>query len=151
MDYILVENGNIVGYPRSLPTTWNNISNFNIIEKERLLEYGWYPVRFIPNPNKNENTVTIGNDYVIESTEVLQYEKIRQKTQDEINQEYQQEWENIRLQRNQLIYECDWTQLQDAPLSPSKLAEWMTYRQQLRDIPNVYSNPYQVEWPIKPD
>jgi hypothetical protein len=151
MDYILVENGRVVGYPRQLPKTWNNISNFNEIESEKIFEYGWYPVRFIPNPNKNKNSITIGNDYVIESTEVLQYEKIRQKTQDEINQEYQQEWENIRQQRNQLLYECDWTQLQDAPLTPSKLAEWMMYRQQLRNITALYSNPYEVEWPPKPE
>jgi len=57
----------------------------------------------------------------------------------------------IRQNRNQLLYECDWTQLADCPLSVAKIAEWASYRQQLRDFPAVVdleniiypTNPYR--------
>lgn len=66
--------------------------------------------------------------------------------------------------RDKLLYNCDWTQLSDAPLSDEKKLEWSTYRQQLRDLPAQYSdyetNPIivveelteisGVTWPSKP-
>lgn len=45
----------------------------------------------------------------------------------------------LRLIRNRLLAQCDWTQAADSPLSDSKKAEWATYRQKLRDLPETYS------------
>jgi len=48
---------------------------------------------------------------------------------------------------------CDWTQAADSPLSDTKKAEWATYRQALRDLPNSYttlSNKDDVVWPTPP-
>ena len=44
-------------------------------------------------------------------------------------------WGQIRIERNVLLSECDWTQTLDSPLTDSKKAEWVTYRQSLRDLP----------------
>ena len=44
------------------------------------------------------------------------------------------EMEALRIHRNWLLKESDWTQFNDSPLSDSKKAEWVTYRQSLRDI-----------------
>ena len=41
----------------------------------------------------------------------------------------------LRLIRNRLLAQCDWTQAVDSPLSDVKKAEWATYRQKLRDLP----------------
>ena len=149
MDYIEVENGEIKGYPRPLPQNWADVSNFYLLENERLRQYGWYPVRFVPSEKTNNDIVT-GQSFVIEGTEVVQYEQIRPKTQDEINQEINQLWENIRNERNQLLLECDWTQLSDSPLTAEKKTEWQTYRQELRDITNQ-SDPKNIIWPTKPE
>lgn len=149
MDYIEVENGEIKGYPRPLPQNWADVSNFYLLENERLRQYGWYPVRFVPSEKTNNDIVT-GQSFVIEGTEVVQYEQIRPKTQDEINQEINQLWENIRNERNQLLLECDWTQLSDSPLTAEKKTEWFTYRQELRDITSQ-SDPNNIIWPTKPE
>jgi hypothetical protein len=53
----------------------------------------------------------------------------------------------IRLKRNNLLSESDWTQFNDSPLSAEKKSEWATYRQALRDITNT--TPYTL--PIKPE
>ena len=47
-------------------------------------------------------------------------------------------WITIRLQRNELLKQSDWTQMNDCPLSDSKKQEWLTYRQELRDLPSSH-------------
>lgn len=42
---------------------------------------------------------------------------------------------NYRRQRNFLLSACDWTVLPDTPLPEAKRAEWIAYRQALRDFP----------------
>ena len=41
----------------------------------------------------------------------------------------------LRKKRDYILKECDWTQTTDSPLTDSKKAEWVTYRQALRDLP----------------
>ena len=63
-------------------------------------------------------------------------------------------WAAVRCERGYLIGTSDWTQLTDSPLSDSKKAEWKTYRQALRDIPETYSDATSLDdiiWPIKPE
>ena len=49
-------------------------------------------------------------------------------------------WKEILQKRNNKLLASDWTQLPNSPLSDSKKAEWATYRQTLRDIPNNLRN-----------
>ena len=54
----------------------------------------------------------------------------------------------LRKKRDYILKECDWTQTPDVP-SNIKNA-WLTYRQELRDITNVYTSQEDVIWPTKP-
>lgn len=56
-------------------------------------------------------------------------------------------WNNIRAIRNKKLGQCDYTQTIDWP---GDKQAWATYRQQLRDIPQTYTNPEDVIWPIAP-
>lgn len=62
--------------------------------------------------------------------------------------------EDVRRARNALLSACDWTQQIDVPLSEAKLQEWVTYRQQLRDItdnlPDDLLSVNDVVWPVSP-
>lgn len=58
-------------------------------------------------------------------------------------------WDAIRSERNRLLAECDWTQLADSPLNAVIKAQFVTYRQLLRDMTDAPS-PEEVQWPIKP-
>jgi len=49
-------------------------------------------------------------------------------------------WNSIRIKRDVLLSESDWTQTADSPLTDSKKAEWVTYRQALRDVPSNNSS-----------
>jgi hypothetical protein len=56
---------------------------------------------------------------------------------------------NIRSQRNQLLKDCDWTQIADC--TADKTA-WATYRQALRDLPSTITEPRTFSaWPHNPD
>ena len=52
----------------------------------------------------------------------------------------------LRIERDKLLLESDWAVLPDTALSDTKLSEWKTYRQALRDLtktatPKVISAP----------
>tara|TARA_R110000803_G_scaffold210761_1_gene283623 strand:+ start:2621 stop:2998 length:378 start_codon:yes stop_codon:yes gene_type:complete len=46
----------------------------------------------------------------------------------------------LRIERNNMLTECDWTQVIDNGLTDSKKAEWVTYRQALRNLPSTQTN-----------
>ena len=48
-------------------------------------------------------------------------------------------WDKIRGVRDTDLQDSDWTQLLDAPIDAAKQAEWATYRQGLRDVPQTHS------------
>tara|TARA_Y100001938_G_C7783415_1_gene279031 strand:- start:201 stop:434 length:234 start_codon:yes stop_codon:yes gene_type:complete len=56
----------------------------------------------------------------------------------------------LRIERDKLLLESDWTVLPDTALSDTKLSEWKTYRQALRDLtktatPKVISVPEHAD------
>lgn len=60
---------------------------------------------------------------------------------------------SIRLQRDYLLSQTDWTALNDVPLSPQEKTAYENYRQQLRDFPDVVDLDLPIEeiiWPTKP-
>ncbi len=72
-------------------------------------------------------------------------------------------WEELRDERNMLLGQSDWTQLGDVSgaggsftggnsgLTTSKKAEWTTYRQELRDLPGITTDPrLTITWPSAP-
>jgi len=53
-----------------------------------------------------------------------------------------------RAERNNFLALSDNKVLPDRGLSDSKVTEWKTYRQSLRDID--FSDPHNITWPTKP-
>ena len=58
--------------------------------------------------------------------------------------------ERVRMERDILLFQSDWTQMTDSPLSNSKKAEWATYRQQLRDFPATWTPADTADFPDQP-
>ncbi|HGF7152619.1 TPA: tail fiber assembly protein [Vibrio mimicus] len=59
--------------------------------------------------------------------------------------------DEVRVQRDRMIKDTDWTQSLDCPLSDEKKLEFVDYRNRLRNIPQTYSDPDDVVWPTKPE
>ncbi len=59
----------------------------------------------------------------------------------------------LRSMRDEKLFDSDWTQFNDSPLTDSEKADWATYRSALRDVPSTNANATSVEdvvWPTKP-
>lgn len=61
-------------------------------------------------------------------------------------------WANLRSERNKRLEASDANVLPDrwASYTPEKQAEWATYRQTLRDLPENTPDPFEPVWPVKP-
>lgn len=59
-------------------------------------------------------------------------------------------WDIVRSERDVLLLQSDWTQLADCPLSTEQKALWVTYRQDLRDVPQTQTDPLNIIWPSTP-
>jgi hypothetical protein len=152
MRYLRILN-NEIRYPydlESLKVEYPNTSfpsNMNIIN---LIDYDIFLVNTVNQPSTNDYT----KNYVevipqLYNGEYYQHWEIVDATLEEINQRIEEQWETIRIQKNSLLVESDWTQLSDSPLSTEKKVEWVGYRQQLRNV-TLQPNPFDIIWPTKP-
>lgn len=76
---------------------------------------------------------------------------VEPKTQDELDADDVNQAVSVRAQRNNMIAACDWTQLDDTPITNTQKQAWAIYRQSLRDITAQPGFPWNVVWPNKPE
>jgi hypothetical protein len=75
--------------------------------------------------------------------------QVESMTAEEIQAAKDSAMANIRGTRNQLLKDCDWTQIADCTADK---AAWATYRQALRDLPSTVTEPRTFSaWPHNPD
>ena len=149
MLYIYIENNQVQDSPKELPINWKNISNFYLLDNQKLKQNGWYPYRIV-EIKLNVNEIINGSNILIEENEVVEYQTKRLKTQQELENETEGQWVRIRRKRTRYLTETDWTQLPDSPLTNQKQTEWQIYRQALRDITSQLS-PFSISWPTSPE
>lgn len=162
-NYAVIENNNIVGLYDFVPLFWNNMSNFQSLEKdapEFFRSIGWRKIIKKDKPNLEPWQKYSDPIYKIENDEVVEeYTIIDQYTDlTHLNAVKKQNVLNyIREKRNRLLIESDWTMFND--VVKNKPVEWVTawenYRQTLRDMPSVYESLdvteyFDVQFPEKP-
>ena len=62
-------------------------------------------------------------------------------------------WGEVRQMRNMKMVACDWCVGVDSPFNDAKKAEWVTYRQALRDVPANNTGVTKIKdivWPAEP-
>ena len=61
-------------------------------------------------------------------------------------------WAALRAERDALLTESDWTQYATlaSELSYEVKAEWVSYRESLRDLPETTVDPANPNWPTPP-
>ena len=57
---------------------------------------------------------------------------------------------SLKLERSRQLFETDWTQALDAPLSEEERAAWRVFRQGLRDLTSQPGFPWDIVWPTPP-
>jgi hypothetical protein len=109
-------------------------------------EFNIYEVRQTPKPNDYTKNISEGTPILVEGVYYQNWEQTN-ASESEINSRIQIKWEEIRQIRNELLQECDWTQLND--IATEIKTAWQSYRQELRDV-TTQSNPFSIVWPVKP-
>lgn len=82
---------------------------------------------------------------------IIEYKLAAEYTIEQIDLGNEPLMEALRSQRNQLLQQCDWTQLADSPLSNESKSAWASYRQALRDLPENCEDPSNPQWPQEPE
>ena len=125
-----------VSFPRNLSDI-NDLTSFNIVE-----------VIGTDQPTYNDDT-----QYLQELSPEFVDGQWRQRwnivsfSDDVIAKNAAMKGQNMRGIRNELLAQCDWTQLVDSPVDKTA---WATYRQSLRDLPTQTGFPDNITWPTKP-
>ena len=140
---------NEISYPytiKDLKAAHRNITFPNEIGEETMTQFGLYEVEQTPKPNDYTKNITEGTPIL---TDGVYYQNWIQTdaSQSEIDYRLENQWFIIRETRNELLTECDWTQLSDIPTETKAI--WSEYRQSLRDITSQ-TNPFSITWPVKP-
>ena len=123
-----------------------NVSFPKNISDSLLAGYDVYPLTPTDRPDTDyTKNVAEGTATLVDGAWTQVWE-ITDATPEESSQRLEDQWANIRIQRNSLLADCDWTQLPDAPVDASV---WTTYRQALRDI-TLQEDPFNIIWPDQP-
>ena len=138
-----------IHYPYTISELRNSYPNVSLPENitdESLIEWDMHVVTPTPMPNDYTKNISEGTPVL---TDGVYYQNwvVVDATQEEIDYRIENQWFIVRTQRNELLTECDWTQLVDIPTETREL--WQSYRQTLRDITSQ-SNPFSINWPVKP-
>ena len=140
---------NEINYPYSLQTLREDnprISFPSEMTESVMNEFNIYEVRQTPKPNDYTKNISEGTPILVDGVYYQNWEQTNAST-GEINVRIEAKWEEIRQIRNELLVECDWTQLGDIPNETKTI--WQTYRQELRDV-TTQTNPFSIIWPAKP-
>jgi hypothetical protein len=149
--YCLIKDGEVTQIG-GLPINFDNVSNFYLLSDNEIKPYGWLPIETISDNKEIQESVA----YQIEDNVVKEVIVTRDKTQEEINEENQSKidvkWYSVRFKRNNLLKESDIEVMVDKweEMDIESKSLWINYRKQLRDIPQLFSNPDDVVFPEKP-
>jgi hypothetical protein len=158
-NWAYVENNEIKGRYDSLPKSWKNISGFDLCKNDLplLKSLSWYPVTKQHDTFDNTLYNISTYEYTLREDDVLETVVLQQKINVDYNISKEEFLYQLKIERNTKLMESDWTQLVDVQnmLNDETKNEWLVYRQNLRDITEVYINNdivdiNQVVWPQIP-
>jgi len=98
------------------------------------------------------------NDLWTDEDEQKRLDAIKQKEDEKrLIEESRNYDEELRMLRNSILQQSDWTQLSDTQLTEEQKELWRIYRQELRDLPENVEDPKALvldlthpDWPIPP-
>ena len=150
--YVLAPNQTVEKFPYSIGDLRRDNRNTSFPRnpsEEMLAAWNVFPVKDRPAPAFDPATENCNQvNPTLENNEWVMTWEVTPASVEEIAERLERKSAEMRQQRNQLLAECDWTQLSDAPVDAGA---WATYRQELRDIPEQANFPWNVIWPVPPD
>jgi len=149
--YVKTINNTVDEFPYSIKKLRKDNSGVSFpleINEETLISFGVFSIvrgEFPENISHTETAVHASAPVLVEGVWTLPW-VVRDKTADEIASEAS----SVRYERDELLTQCDWTQMPDSPLDDNTKASWATYRTELRDISEQAGFPTNITWPTAP-
>lgn len=135
--------------PSVLPESFANVSNFHCLDENTLKNYGWLPYE----KRTEDKEIFVSSNFQILEDKVIENIVTRDRSEEEKNHEesvkISQEWSSVRKQRDELLNQSDKEVVVDKWLlmdEETKLL-WTKYRKKLRDLPQEFTNPFDVIFP----
>lgn len=154
MAYVLAPNQTVQTFPysvRQLRRDNPNVSFPSNTSEATLANWNVYPVADRPQPSFDPATENCNQvNPTLENGEWVTTWQVTTVDADEVAERLANESEAVRQDRNERLADCDWTQLNDSPLSSADKTAWATYRQNLRDLPSAAGFPFTMNWPEAP-
>lgn len=151
--YVKLKNQTIEKYPYSINDLIKDNPNTSFPQNPTdalLSEWGVFSVSLVEIPIVDHTKNVTEGSPVQENGKWKQSWVVTNATTEQIQQRTNDKALAVRSERDKLISQSDWTQLNDSPISGTKQTEWGNYRQALRDIPQQTGFPWNVNWPNKP-
>lgn len=151
----------IIQGPMQLPDNFGPTSGFNVLEESspELLSdliwqgnsnLGFWKANFDTKPDYNISQSLVPNNSLNINTKTCNVTyTIKTLSSQELSERIGVLKSQIRMIRDRYLSLTDFTQLSDIPFSSQIKTEFATFRQQLRDLPNV-SDPSTITWPVIP-
>jgi len=126
-----------------------NLSITDIVPRDKRSEYT--SNIFVPIDINNEFTILTQNKSFYDCVRIDGVLKIQlniSKYDVFVVETNEARWREMREMRNNLLADSDFTQLIDAQVT--NIESWRTYRQALRDLPEIITDINNITWPAKP-
>jgi hypothetical protein len=146
--YLKFSNDTIT-YPYTIQQLREDNSNVSFpaeMSNQFLAEWDVFEINNVPAPIDYTKNITEATPILIDGKWYQSWNQTA-ASDSEINYRLENQWFIVRETRNELLAECDWTQLNDVASETKNL--WAEYRQSLRDI-TQQENPFNINWPVKP-
>jgi len=152
--YVLAPNQTVETFPYSIGALRRDNRNTSFPRnpsEEMLSDWNVFPVKDRPAPAFDPATENCNQvNPTLENGEWVMTWEVTPASAEEIAERLERKSAEVRQQRNQLLTECDWTQLADSPLDADAKLAWALYRETLRNVPEQPGFPWNVEWPPTP-
>jgi hypothetical protein len=154
MIHVLAPNQTVETYPYSIGALRRDNPNTSFPRNPSdavLASWNVFPVTDKPAPDYNPATENCNQvDPTFVDDQWVMTWLVTPATPEQITERTEAKANDVRQQRNELLAQCDWTQLPDAPLDADAKLAWQLYRETLRMVPEQAGFPWNVEWPPVP-
>lgn len=153
--YAKLANGAVERYPYTMDDLRRDYPNtsFPAMLTEPVLDYLSMARVIVTGHPAIDHTQNVTEGQPVYSESRQRWEQqwiVTDASAEEIAQRTDAKSAEIRAERNRLLALCDWTQLDDSPISNSQKLAWAQYRQSLRDLTSQAGFPWQVAFPDTP-
>lgn len=154
MTYAIIENNSVSVYPASRADVQSRNPQTSFpkrLSDTDLTGFGVYPVTAANPPSYDADTQTLTEDTPVSiNGQWTQVWMVQNLPSVKVAENNENKAKSARNTRDMYLAESDWVVTKALEAGQTVPADWVTYRQALRDVPAQGGFPASITWPTKP-